>query len=106
MTYALYITYRPSSRQRGATSHDMTALADQINRVEGLISKVWIQNEEDELRGGFYFFDTAEHAEAWKERLVQERTAEGATQLNYQLFDVVDDFTAKTWHQPAAWQQA
>lgn len=106
MTYALHITYVPSSQQLSASHSDMTTLANSINKIEGLISKIWIQNKDNNVRGGVYLFDTVAHAEAWRDSLTQQRTEEGATHITSQLFEVLDEFTAMTWTQPAQWQHA
>ena len=40
-------------------------LQDEVQQVNGLLWKIWIQNDEKSLAGGIYYFENREVAEAY-----------------------------------------
>ncbi|MDX5628280.1 MULTISPECIES: YdhR family protein [unclassified Brenneria] len=103
MAYLLQVTYRPSARQLGSTRAETFQLAQKINKIDGLIAKIWMSDPQAGLRGGTYLFDDRAHAEAWRDEVMRARTEEGATDMQAHIFEVLDDFTALTWNTPRSW---
>lgn len=63
-------------------------LAESINREEGFISKIWIENAQTEESGGIYLFKDMVSAEKYAQMHVKRVEVMGAQNVTCKFFDV------------------
>lgn len=69
-------------------SEAFRGLAETINAEPGFLWKVWIENQDDELSGGIYLFDSRENAEAYVAMHRERMAGFGVTDMQVRHFDV------------------
>jgi hypothetical protein len=66
-------------------------------RVPGLIWKLWVTQVDDITAGGYYLFDTEEHARAFESKTLESLHSTGLhLEPRTRLFDVRKDVSAVT----------
>ena len=63
-------------------------LAESLNRAEGFISKIWIENPETGKAGGIHLFDNMEQAAVFAEEHKERLISIGAFNVDVQYFNV------------------
>lgn len=63
-------------------------LAESLNREEGFISKIWIENPDTGKGGGIHLFDNLENASKFAKKHSERLISIGASNLDIQYFDV------------------
>lgn len=76
----------------GPFGQDMTnalqELAESINQEQGVIWKIWTENEQDKIAGGVYLFEDQQSAEAYLAMHSARLTAMGVTNIRGVIFDI------------------
>lgn len=63
-------------------------LAESINKEEGFVSKIWIENQETEESGGIYIFKDKASAEKYVAMHTKRVAAMGATNILCKYFNI------------------
>lgn len=93
----------PFDGPRGAgMSAALEGLARDIAAEEGLIWKIWTENQSERRAGGIYLFTNAEAAARYRRKHEERLAAFGITDISARMFDVNSDLSAIT-RAPLAW---
>ena len=96
MKYLLQIDF-PYSGPFGSTFFDaMKELAEDIATENGLVYKLWTENEETQEAGGIYVFDNLEDANRYLEKHTQRLTSFGFTDIRSKTFIINEALSAIT----------
>lgn len=63
-------------------------LAESLNREEGFISKIWIENSETGKAGGIHLFNNIENASNFAKNHSERLITIGASNIDVQYFNV------------------
>jgi len=63
-------------------------LAESLNREEGFISKIWIENPDTGKVGGIHLFDNLENAQNFAKKHGERLISIGASNLDIQYYNV------------------
>jgi hypothetical protein len=76
----------------------VSSLADQFAALPGLIWKIWMINEADQLAGGIYFFQDEASVKAYLDGplAAQVMSHPALSDFDAKIFDVMDAVTAVT----------
>jgi hypothetical protein len=76
----------------------VSALADQFAALPGLIWKIWMINDADQVAGGIYFFQDEESLKAYLDGplAAQVMSHPALSDFDAKIFDVMDAVTAVT----------
>lgn len=84
----------------GPWGDDMVAamgdLARDIATEDGLVWKIWTENKSEGRAGGIYVFETAEAAQAYRDKHSARLAGFGITGINAAMFDVNEGLSALT----------
>lgn len=69
-------------------SKALVELAESINKEEGLIWKIWTENQAQKLGGGIYLFATEKNAQDYLEMHANRLKAMGVIEVRGIIFDV------------------
>ncbi|WP_100915827.1 monooxygenase [Pseudoalteromonas spongiae] len=69
-------------------SKALVGLAGSINKEEGLIWKIWTENESDKLGGGIYLFEDEASAKSYLEMHSARLKGMGVTKIRGIIFDI------------------
>ena len=69
-------------------SKALVGLAESINQEEGLIWKIWTENESDKLGGGIYLFEDEASAKSYLEMHSARLKGMGVTKIRGIIFDI------------------
>ena len=97
MAYTLVQFDFPYSGPWGAEmAGAMGDLARDIAGEEGLVWKIWTENQEEGRAGGIYVFETPEAAAAYRDKHAARLAEFGITGINALMFDVNDGLSKIT----------
>ena len=77
----------------------MTGLAESIAQEQGLIWKIWTENQTAQQAGGIYLFQDLPNAEAYLAMHTQRLEAFGVPEVNGKIF-AVNDALSRIDHAP------
>lgn len=69
-------------------SKALVGLAESINQEEGLIWKIWTENESDRLGGGIYLFEDEVSAKSYLEMHTARLKGMGVSNVRGLVFDI------------------
>lgn len=86
MKYLLQIDFPYSGPFGNAFFESMKELAEDIANEQGLVYKLWTENEETREAGGIYVFDNLEDANRYLEKHTKRLTSFGFTDIKSKTF--------------------
>ena len=90
MKYPLQVDF-PYSGPFGSAFFDaMKELAEDIATENGLVYKLWTENEETQEAGGIYVFDNLNDANRYLEKHTQRLTSFGFKDLKSKIFVIIE----------------
>ncbi len=96
MKYLLQIDFPHEGPFGKEFSNAFAELAQDIANEDGLIWKIWTENEENKEAGGIYLFDNVEDANRYLEKHTQRLKSFGYTDLRAKIFNVNDVLSSIT----------
>ncbi|MGB5867182.1 MAG: monooxygenase [Arcobacteraceae bacterium] len=88
MKHILQIDFPHDGAFHEALTNAFIDLADDIKTEDGLIWKIWTENEETKEAGGIYLFDSKESAEKYAQKHLQRLRAFDYTEIRAKIFEV------------------
>lgn len=88
MRYLLQIDFPHAGPYKEAFTEAFRELAAEIAKEEGLVWKIWTENEERQEAGGIYLFSDLENARRYLEKHTKRLESFGYTDIRAKLFDV------------------
>ena len=96
MKYLLQVDF-PYNDPFGSEFFDaMKELAEDIATENGLVYKLWTENEETQEAGGIYVFDNLEDANRYLEKHTQRLTTFGFKNIKFKVFVINEALSAIT----------
>lgn len=88
MAVILQVNYTPSEAQQQVPEEQKLTAAHHITELSGFKWKVWINNQQANLRGGIYLFENSQTAKAWADQLTPRLEQSGGRDISVTIFDV------------------
>ena len=66
-------------------------IADRFNQVDGLLWKIWIVNEGQQITGGIYLFENIEKARNYADSDMVAKLRQDWTNVEVKVFDVMEE---------------
>ena len=96
MKYLLQIDFPYSGPFGSEFFESMQELAEDIATENGLVYKLWTENEETQEAGGIYVFDNLEDANRYLAKHTQRLTSFGFTDIKSKTFKINEELSAIT----------
>ncbi len=96
MKYLLQIDFPYSGPFGDEFFTAMQELAEDIATEEGLISKIWTENEETQEAGGIYVFDNLDDANRYLAKHTQRLESFGFTDIKAKTFKINEELSKIT----------
>ena len=96
MKYLLQIDFHYSGPFSSAFFDAMKELAEDIATENGLVYKLWTENEETQEAGGIYVFDKLEDANRYLEKHIKRLTSFGFKDIKSKVFIINEALSAIT----------
>jgi len=96
MKYLLQIDFPHEGPFNEEFSNAFKELAQDIANENGLIWKIWTENEQNKEAGGIYLFDNLDDANRYLEKHTQRLKSFGYTDLRAKIFNVNDALSSIT----------
>lgn len=96
MRYLLHVDFPHHGPFKDELTTAMSDLAKDIANEPGLISKLWIENEDKKEAGGVYLFDNLNDAERYLEKHTNRLTSFGYKDIRGKIFlvnETLSDFS-------------
>jgi hypothetical protein len=88
MKYLLQVDFPHDGIFGEEMAQAFAALAQDIKKEEGLIWKIWTENEDDKEAGGIYLFDNEDDAKRYLEKHTQRLESFGYSNIRAKIFKV------------------
>ncbi|WP_345979859.1 monooxygenase [Sulfurimonas sp. HSL3-2] len=88
MKYLLQVDFPHAGPFKEEFSEAFTDLAKDIANEEGLIWKIWTENEETKEAGGIYLFDNLKDADRYLQKHTKRLASFGYTDIRAKIFNV------------------
>ena len=96
MKYLLQVDFPHDELFGDVMSEAFRELAEDISKEEGLIWKIWTENETTKEAGGVYLFDNENDAKRYLEKHTQRLESFGYTNIRAKIFSVNEKLSAIT----------
>lgn len=94
MKYLLQIDFPFSGPFNEEFFESMKGLAQDIAQEEGLISKIWTENEETKEAGGIYVFDNLNDANRYLQKHTKRLESFGFTNIRAKTFKINEELSS------------
>lgn len=88
MKYLLQVDFPHAGPFKEEFSEAFTDLAKDIANEEGLIWKIWTENEDTKEAGGIYLFDNLKDADRYLQKHTKRLASFGYTDIRAKIFNV------------------
>ena len=68
-----------------------TQIADRFNQIDGLVWKIWIVNESQQITGGIYLFENIGKAQTYVDSDIVADLRRNWTNVEVKVFDVMEE---------------
>jgi len=96
MKYILQVDFPHDGAFKEALADAFTDLAEDIKTEDGLIWKIWTENEETKEAGGIYLFDSKENAEKYSQKHIKRLESFDYTNIRAKIYEVNEKLSAIT----------
>ncbi len=93
MKYLLQIDFPHEGPFNGELTTAMSDLAKDIATENGLVFKLWTENEENKEAGGIYVFDNIEDAKRYLEKHTKRLESFGYRDIKSKIFTINEDLS-------------
>jgi len=94
MKYLLQVDFPYQGPFKEKFTETMTDLAHDIANEEGLIWKIWTENEETKEGGGIYVFDNINDANRYADKHTKRLEAFGFSDIRTKIFEINEALSA------------
>jgi len=88
MKYILQVDFPHDGLFKEALENAFTDLANDIKTEDGLIWKIWTENEDTKEAGGVYLFNSKENAKKYQEKHTKRLQSFGYVNIRAKIFEV------------------
>ncbi|MCW8837196.1 MAG: monooxygenase [Thiovulaceae bacterium] len=96
MKYLLQIDFPHNGPFKKDFEVAFSDLAKDIANEDGLVWKIWTENEENKEAGGIYLFDNLDDAQRYLDKHTQRLNSFGYTDLRAKIFNVNETLSSIT----------
>jgi len=96
MKYLLQVDFPHDGLFKNKFTEAFSELAHDIKNEEGLVWKIWSENEETKEAGGIYLFDNEIDAKRYLEKHTKRLESFGYTNIRAKIFEVNESLSSIT----------